>query len=628
MKSKAAPSGVMLYAKSSGPTSFSSLWSIKHALGTEKVGHTGTLDSFADGLLVVLSGHLTHLVPHVTGFTKSYEAIVCFGKETDTLDPTGEIIKTLAPVTKEQIEGILSKFTGAILQTPPAFSALHVDGKRASDLVREGKEVALESRQIFIYGLELCEYLDNKAVDGCTYAKLKVTCSKGTYIRALARDIALELGSCAHLCALRRTQVGPFRLEDAACCKSLGEFTIAAGMVSESKIRLEKENKSFLERAEEKLFSKKKEKKPRPKDSEEKVADIKSHFLEFDSELAALCGFECDMLKPEAERNYNNGRPLSSRMFERMENLAVNKEFYVQDEIAVFYKDSSFAGIIKKQPERLHYGFVVPHGKKSIRVFTWKEICDGAFPHQWKKKGSAITVGSFEAIHKGHQELVDFVLAEKNLVSGIVTFASSISREDGRNIFTLRQRLDFFESLGIDFAIVIDFNEDFAKLSGEQFFEILSEKCCLKFLAEGKDFKCGYKGSFAMEQISVLSVKMGFVLKQADYVEYQGLKVSSSRIKKEIAAGNFAEVREMLGRPFAISLKGHKFVKKAEGSDLSAFETLLSDDQVFPEKGSYKVVVSFADGNILHSELNIEENRISLLLPTQKYADNAVAVVF
>ena len=152
-------------------------------------------------------------------------------------------------------------------------------------------------------------------------------------------------------------------------------------------------------------------------------------------------------------------------MFERMENLAVNKEFYVQDEIAVFYKDSSFAGIIKKQPERLHYGFVVPHGKKSIRVFTWKEICDGAFPHQWKKKGSAITVGSFEAIHKGHQELVDFVLAEKNLVSGIVTFASSIRCEDGRNIFTLRQRLDFFESLGIDFAIVIDFNEDFAKLS-------------------------------------------------------------------------------------------------------------------------------------------------------------------
>ena len=92
MKSKSAPSGIMLYAKSSGLTSFSSLWSIKHALCTEKVGHTGTLDSFADGLLVVLSGNLTHLVPHVTGFTKTYEAIVCLGKETDTLDPTGEYV--------------------------------------------------------------------------------------------------------------------------------------------------------------------------------------------------------------------------------------------------------------------------------------------------------------------------------------------------------------------------------------------------------------------------------------------------------------------------------------------------------------------------------------------------------
>ncbi|MCQ2241076.1 tRNA pseudouridine(55) synthase TruB [Treponema sp.] len=628
MKSKAAPSGIMLYAKSSGLTSFSSLWSIKHALGTEKVGHTGTLDSFADGLLVVLSGHLTHLVPHVTGFTKSYEAIVCFGKETDTLDPTGEVINVLAPVTKEQIEGILPKFTGAILQTPPAFSALHVDGKRASDLVREGKEVNLESRQIFIYGLELYDYFDNKTVDGCTYAKLKITCSKGTYIRALARDIALELGSCAHLCALRRTQVGPFRLEDAACYKSLGEFTIAAGMESEKKIRLEKENKSLLEKAEEKIFSRRKEKKPREKDSDEKIADIKSRFLDFTPELAALCGFNCDILKNEAEKNYSNGRPLSPRMFDFMENLPVNKEFYVQNEIAVFYKDGAFAGIMKKNGDRLNYGFVVPHAKKNMQVFSWKELCDGAFPVQWKKKGSAITVGSFEAVHKGHQELVNYVLAEKERVSGIVTFASSISRDDRRNIFTLRQRLEFFESIGIDFAVVIDFDEDFAKLSGESFFEILSEKCSLKFLAEGNDFKCGYKGSFAMDQISVLSDKMGFVLKQAEYVEYQGLKVSSSRIKKDIAAGNFAEVKEMLGRPFEFSLKGHKFVKKADGANLSTFETLASDDQVLPEKGTYKVVVSFADGSTLHTDINIGENRISLLLPTQKYADNALGVIF
>ena len=86
-KKKNDLSGLVLLAKKSGSTSFSSLWDIKHALGTDKVGHTGTLDSFAEGLLVVLTGNLTHLVPHITGFTKTYEAVVCFGKETDTLDP-------------------------------------------------------------------------------------------------------------------------------------------------------------------------------------------------------------------------------------------------------------------------------------------------------------------------------------------------------------------------------------------------------------------------------------------------------------------------------------------------------------------------------------------------------------
>lgn len=628
MKSKTAPTGITLYAKSSGLTSFSSLWSIKHALGTEKVGHTGTLDSFADGLLVVLSGNLTHLVPHVTGFTKTYEAIACFGKETDTLDPTGQIIRTSQPVTREQIENVLKDFTGAILQTPPVFSALHVNGNRASDLVREGREVNLESRQIFIYELNLCEFLDTSGVDGCTYAKFEIKCSKGTYIRALARDIANALGSCAHLCALRRTQVGPFRLEDAACHDSLGEFSIKAGIESERKIRMEKESKSILAKAEEKLFGKKKEKKPREKDSDEKIADIKSRFLTFTPELASLCGFESFTLKAEAERSYCNGRPLSPKMFDAMVGQKVSKDFHVQDEIAVYYGDGSFAGIVKRHDGRLGYGFVVPRGKKCMRVFSWKEILDGAFPLQWKKKGSAITVGSFEAVHKGHQELVDLVRAEKTLVSGVVTFASSISREDSRNIFTLRQRLDFFESLGVDFAVVIDFDENFSKITGEAFFKILVEKCSLKFLAEGRDFKCGYRGSCKMEEIQLLAEKNAFILKTADYVKLAEEKVGSSRIKKEIADGNFDGIRTMLGRPFEYCLEGLKWSRKTEGQEMSLFEAIPVGSQILPKNGTYSVVVRLRDGSTLHTEFMVCGESIGMLLPTQRYADNAVSVFF
>ena len=115
--------GILLLAKQSGKTSFASLSKVKRSLGTSRVGHTGTLDSFADGLLVVLTGPLTRLVPHITNFDKSYTALIEFGKETDTLDPTGTVIRESGLPTKEQLLKALTKFTGTIEQVPPAFSA-------------------------------------------------------------------------------------------------------------------------------------------------------------------------------------------------------------------------------------------------------------------------------------------------------------------------------------------------------------------------------------------------------------------------------------------------------------------------------------------------------------------------
>src|SRR5574344_363630 len=245
-------SGLVLLAKKSGGTSFSSLWDIKHSLNTDKVGHTGTLDSFAEGLLVVLTGNLTHLVPHITGYTKTYEAVVCFGSETDTLDPCGKVIKTGSAPSKEAGEQMLPKFTGALLQVPPVYSAVHGDGHRASDMARRAErtnsneEIRIEPRQIFVYKNELKDFLSADEVDSllgndashkstCSYALLEIVCSKGTYIRSLARDIGAALGTCGHLSALRRTTVGPFNLSDAAGYETLGPFTIAAGIESEKR---------------------------------------------------------------------------------------------------------------------------------------------------------------------------------------------------------------------------------------------------------------------------------------------------------------------------------------------------------------------------------------------------------
>lgn len=224
------PSGIILYDKKIGVTSFQSLGAIKRALGTKKIGHTGTLDSFASGLLVVCVGSLTRLASHITAFDKEYEAEITFGKETDTLELTGNVIRTAPLPTEENFRKAVLQFTGVIDQTPPQFSAIHVDGKRASEIMRSGKNVELPARCVTVYSAEIreIEFADAVASEGVSAsesaspsvrrvqsAHIHFSVSKGTYIRSLARDIANACGSAGHLTSLRRTKVGSFSVEDA-----------------------------------------------------------------------------------------------------------------------------------------------------------------------------------------------------------------------------------------------------------------------------------------------------------------------------------------------------------------------------------------------------------------------------
>ena len=174
-----------------------------------KVGHGGTLDPLASGVLPVALGEATKLAGHMLDATKAYDFTVAFGAQTDTLDLEGAVVATsdVRPVAAE-VEAILGRFTGPIDQVPPAYSALKVDGRRAYDLARAGEEVVLKSRAVTIHALSLVE-----AGDG--HATLSATVSKGTYIRSLARDIALALGTVGHVTMLRRTRAGPFGLEQA-----------------------------------------------------------------------------------------------------------------------------------------------------------------------------------------------------------------------------------------------------------------------------------------------------------------------------------------------------------------------------------------------------------------------------
>ncbi|MBN1799002.1 MAG: tRNA pseudouridine(55) synthase TruB [Spirochaetales bacterium] len=200
--------GLILLNKPKGITSFSVLHDVKKKLGITRVGHTGTLDKFACGLLIVLAGSFTRLANLFLDLPKAYKTVICFGKETATLDPFGEVVAQGTIPEAEAINRVLGSFQGEITQVPPRYSAVHVNGKRAYHYALLGKEIALKARPITVHKLVVHNYT-------APLLTLDVTCSKGTYIRALARDLAYKLDTYAFVQELSRYGVGPFLVSEA-----------------------------------------------------------------------------------------------------------------------------------------------------------------------------------------------------------------------------------------------------------------------------------------------------------------------------------------------------------------------------------------------------------------------------
>ncbi|MFW6214367.1 MAG: tRNA pseudouridine(55) synthase TruB [Alkalispirochaetaceae bacterium] len=207
--------GLILLNKPAGVTSFQALRPVKALFPKKtKVGHSGTLDQFATGVLAVLVGRGTRLVALFTGFDKRYEGTLRLGWESETLDPEGHPRRVGEPPDPDKLLGALKRFRGAQTQVPPRFSAVHVGGERAYRRALRGEELTIPERAIRIYSLELLSYEPPDA-------RIAVHCSKGTYIRALARDIAAACGTYAYLTALRRDSVGPFTLTESVDAPTL-----------------------------------------------------------------------------------------------------------------------------------------------------------------------------------------------------------------------------------------------------------------------------------------------------------------------------------------------------------------------------------------------------------------------
>jgi tRNA pseudouridine55 synthase len=189
-----------------------------------KVGHGGTLDPLASGVLPIALGEATKLAGRMLDATKAYDFTIAFGEETDTLDAEGQVVATsdVRP-TLGEIEAVLPRFTGDIEQVPPAFSALKIEGKPAYQRARAGETVEIKARQVTIFELRVLSAAENELT-------LSATVSKGTYIRSLARDIAVALGTVGHISYLRRTRAGPFGLEQAVSLDFLDETAKARAL--------------------------------------------------------------------------------------------------------------------------------------------------------------------------------------------------------------------------------------------------------------------------------------------------------------------------------------------------------------------------------------------------------------
>jgi len=223
-----ATPGLVLIDKPTSWTSHDVVAKVRKAVGTKKVGHAGTLDPLATGLLVLGIESGTKLLTFLVGADKTYEATIRLGQQTISDDSESEVIanasaEEIAKLSDEDIAREIAKLTGVLMQTPSSVSAIKVDGKRAYDLVRAGEEVELKAREVTIYRFEM---LSVARVSGFLDVEVEVECSSGTYIRALARDLGASLGVGGHITALRRTKVGHFDVTEANSIEELSELRL------------------------------------------------------------------------------------------------------------------------------------------------------------------------------------------------------------------------------------------------------------------------------------------------------------------------------------------------------------------------------------------------------------------
>ena len=523
--------GILNVNKPKGITAHDAVAKVRRLAGTKRVGHAGTLDPAATGVLPICIGAATRVAEYLSDAGKAYRASIALGLATASYDletpPTmaaeaGEL-SHLAALTIPELEAVLQTFVGPQLQIPPMYSALHMGGQRLYDLARAGQEVERTARPITIYSLKLLSFAP-LLIGEAAYPTLKVEveCSKGTYIRSLAVDIGVKLGAPAVLAALVRIRSGPFRLEDAHSLDQLAEAA-QAGRLAEL------------------LYP-----------TDYALADLSRVDLSADDVLHIRMGQTIPADEPIAAegtlaRAYSTDGNFIAILRLQARRWQPSKVFNLDLELIRPRANNG-------SPLRTTIGFadtLLFFGGSCLEIYTDLAQLQG---HE-----VALTIGTFDGVHRGHQHLIGRAVEsarQHGWRSAVMTFEPHprfMFWPDSPPVLlcTDAEKRKLIARSGADILIALPFTRELATNSTRQFAQLLTRHLTVRELWEGPDFTMG-NDLLSVDYIAQLGAEMGFAVNTIERYSVDGTRVSSSAIRQAITEGRMQQAATMLGRYYSI----------------------------------------------------------------------------
>jgi len=602
--------GVLIMRKPPGPTSHDIVGLVRRLSGTRRVGHGGTLDPFASGVLPVFLGLATRLVEYHMGDDKAYRATVCFGASSATDDRDGELVPGAGPApTREAVVGALAGFRGQIEQRPPAYSALKVAGRRAYELARQGIATELAPRTVTIHRIELVEW------DGSDPARptavLDVECGAGTYIRAIARDLGERLGCGAYLGALTRTSSGPFRLESAHDLDELREAALGgpevlAGLLLPIDAGLDAMASTQLTDAEVVAVSRGQQIKPVHRPAV--AADLPLRLLD---ERGTLIGVG----------TVKAGRIVPEKIF-----VAPPASIAADVAAEVAGRSDAASGAAAGGNARAADVAAAPKAPQPpenreprLRVATLADpaVVVGGVDSLSPELGRLyVAVGVFDGLHRGHLYLLR-ELRRAAQRAGAKAAVITFDAHPEEVVLGLAppllcdpdERLVRLAAAGAEVTVVQHFDHALRMTGYEDFVARIRGRVELAGFIMTPDAAFGHDREGTPTTLAALGLREGFVVSVVPSLLVDGEQVRSSEIRRRVADGDLAGARHLLGRPLSVMGRVAPAADSAGAGDgdgagrKDALRRLEFDLPVtLPPSGRYSVLVGPVWGQSLPPE--------------------------